>query len=160
MANMPKHDSAKKPFLIKKYFTFWWAFERNETRSNPLSQLWQIDPQSAINLKPDNFFQQRISFLPNVRRSSMLLCVACVVSAFTVFWFSLTAVVGQLVSTGRGSSMKIHPQETVIKMFFSVENCFNDCVQEAEEDLGDSTIPSLSFLSTARIDSQKWILNI
>ena len=104
--------------LFLKYFTFWWAFERNETRSNPLSQLWQIDPQSAINLKPDNFFQQRISFLPNVRRPSMLLCVACVVSAFTVFWFSLTAVVGQLVSTGRGSSMKIHPQETVIKIFF------------------------------------------
>ena len=51
--------------------------------------------------------------------------------------------------------MKIHPQETVIKTFFSEANCFNDCVQEAEEDLGDSTIPSLSFLSTARIDSQK-----
>lgn len=30
-------------------------------------------------------------------------------------------------------------------------------VQECDEDEGDSTMPSLSFLSTARIDSQKWI---
>ena len=39
----------------------------------------------------------------------------------------------------------------------TILNDGNSCFQEPEEDQGDSTIPSLSFLSTARIDSQKWI---
>ena len=37
----------------------------------------------------------------------------------------------------------------------TILNDGNSCFQEPEEDQGDSSIPSLSFLSTARIDSQK-----
>ena len=190
-------------------------------RANPLSQLWQMAVDSALNLEISHCF----CFPPVFAQISQQKAAPCRCllllnliffqrewqfapwCAFTMFWLLLTAVVAQ-----RASWPECLAGETVLsqqwmsrrlphhedppsgdhdedgakilskRLFLKTKTmkdlpytgsiisgclkCLNrvpilndgsSCFQEPEEDQGDSTIPSLSFLSTARIDSQKWI---